>query len=249
VRSATSLGTGDVDRLLALVAQAAAATDDEPFDFAVVERLSTVVPADQAGYFEYRYAGDDMAPGTTVNVYNVKQPGPDVSWCSDDVCTALPSWPLHDSHHAEAVAAVLSSDRLTTRARKLRNPWYLRVMRPSGIEHELKLWLPAPRGAVRGFFLVREAGRSDFDERDRALLTALRSPFATIRERWERHHRPPALTDRERAVLLLIRAGLTNKEVAARLEISSATVRTHLENIFAKLGVHTRTAAIAAAFG
>jgi DNA-binding CsgD family transcriptional regulator len=39
--------------------------------------------------------------------------------------------------------------------------------------------------------------------------------------------------------------GLTNAEVAARLVISRTTVRTHLENVFDKLGVHTRTAAVA----
>ena len=39
--------------------------------------------------------------------------------------------------------------------------------------------------------------------------------------------------------------GLTNGEIAVRLVLSRTTVRTHLENIFAKLDVHTRTAAVA----
>ena len=46
-------------------------------------------------------------------------------------------------------------------------------------------------------------------------------------------------------MLELVAKGQTNAEVAARLVISRATVRTHLENIFEKLGVHTRTAAAA----
>jgi DNA-binding CsgD family transcriptional regulator len=55
------------------------------------------------------------------------------------------------------------------------------------------------------------------------------------------------LTPREREVLALVGDGKTNAEVADELWISPGTVRRHLENVFAKLGVHTRTAAAAAA--
>ena len=46
-------------------------------------------------------------------------------------------------------------------------------------------------------------------------------------------------------MLGLVALGLTNGEIAARLVVSRTTVRTHLENIFGKLDVHTRTAAVA----
>ena len=46
-------------------------------------------------------------------------------------------------------------------------------------------------------------------------------------------------------MLRCVGAGSSNGEVAAELWISPLTVRTHLENIFAKLGVHTRADAIA----
>jgi DNA-binding NarL/FixJ family response regulator len=46
-------------------------------------------------------------------------------------------------------------------------------------------------------------------------------------------------------VLELVAEGLTNGEIAARLVISRGTVRRHLENVFEKLNVHTRTAAAA----
>jgi ATP/maltotriose-dependent transcriptional regulator MalT len=118
-------------------------------------------------------------------------------------------------------------------------------MRPCGIEHELKVWLPSAPGTVRGFFMVREPGRRDFGERDRALLALLLPFLARIRERWERRHRPAMLTRREAEVLELVAQGLTNAQIAARLVISGTTVRTHLEHIFGKLGVHTRTAAVA----
>ena len=55
---------------------------------------------------------------------------------------------------------------------------------------------------------------------------------------------PVALTDRELAVLNLIAAGLHNKAVAARLGISPRTVERHCDNIYAKLGVSSRTEAV-----
>jgi DNA-binding CsgD family transcriptional regulator len=59
---------------------------------------------------------------------------------------------------------------------------------------------------------------------------------------------PSGLSAREIEVLLFVRDGLTNKEVARRLSIKAGTVRKHLENAYAKLGVGTRTAAVAKAF-
>jgi DNA-binding NarL/FixJ family response regulator len=49
-------------------------------------------------------------------------------------------------------------------------------------------------------------------------------------------------------VLSLVREGLTNAEIAQHLVVSTTTIRKHLENIFGKLGVHTRTAAVVHAF-
>jgi DNA-binding CsgD family transcriptional regulator len=55
----------------------------------------------------------------------------------------------------------------------------------------------------------------------------------------------PQLTAREREVLELVAEGHTNGEIATQLWISPGTVRKHLDNLYAKLGVHTRTAAAA----
>jgi RNA polymerase sigma factor (sigma-70 family) len=54
-----------------------------------------------------------------------------------------------------------------------------------------------------------------------------------------------ALTDREREVLNLLAQGLTNKEIAEKLFITTNTVKRHLKAIFEKLDVHTRSAATA----
>ena len=51
---------------------------------------------------------------------------------------------------------------------------------------------------------------------------------------------PQGLTEREREIVQLIGQGLSNKDIADRLCISSITVRHHLTNIFDKLGVSNR---------
>jgi DNA-binding NarL/FixJ family response regulator len=56
------------------------------------------------------------------------------------------------------------------------------------------------------------------------------------------------LTKREREVLQLLAEGLDQKEVADRLFISPSTVGTHTEHIFAKLGVNSRSQALALAY-
>lgn len=60
---------------------------------------------------------------------------------------------------------------------------------------------------------------------------------------------PLGLTRREAEVLRWVAQGKTNTEIGAILSLSSRTVQTHLEHIFEKLGVETRTAAAALALG
>jgi DNA-binding NarL/FixJ family response regulator len=73
------------------------------------------------------------------------------------------------------------------------------------------------------------------------LMTRVRSPSV-------QPSGPQPLSQRELEVLELVAAGNNNREAAARLLISQATVKTHLLSIYGKLGVSDRAAAVAEAF-
>ncbi|MEU1464139.1 response regulator transcription factor [Streptomyces sp. NPDC005727] len=59
---------------------------------------------------------------------------------------------------------------------------------------------------------------------------------------------PDGLTAREAEVLVLIAEGLTNQEIARRLHVSTATVKTHINNLFAKTGLKDRAQAVRYAY-
>jgi DNA-binding CsgD family transcriptional regulator len=131
---------------------------------------------------------------------------------------------------------------------------YSDILRPQGIEHELYLCLPDPAGLSAGpgrtvrLWLFRGPGL-DFTERDRAVLTLLRPHLHQAYLDAERRRHPvPRLTPRHWELLHLLAAGHTNTQIARRLGISEGTVRTHLENIYEKLNVSSRTAAVTRAF-
>lgn len=118
----------------------------------------------------------------------------------------------------------------------------------NGIEHTAVVWLSAPAGRSRRLIFFRGAG-ADFDERDRLLLSLLRPLLNELYQELERRRRPlPHLTRRQWELLQLVASGRSNAEIAQDLVVSKETVRKHLENIFRRLRVTNRTAAIARAF-
>jgi DNA-binding CsgD family transcriptional regulator len=131
---------------------------------------------------------------------------------------------------------------------------YHEADRPLGIEYMMRLWLdPTGAGGAR---LEFDRASRDFGERDRAVLDLVlphlqRFRVSAARRRWlsvRPRNRAARLTKREQEILRRVAGGRTNAEIAWSLQISPQTVRKHLENAYEKLGVHTRTAAVAALF-
>ena len=100
-------------------------------------------------------------------------------------------------------------------------------------------------------YMLKDAPRAELLHAVRAAAQgqAVLSPAVTTRL-MSRVRTPGTgpLSQRELEVLELVAAGNTNREAAARLFITEATVKTHLLNIYAKLGVGDRAAAVAEAF-
>jgi DNA-binding NarL/FixJ family response regulator len=110
--------------------------------------------------------------------------------------------------------------------------------------------LPAIEAGATGY-LLKDTPR---DELLRAVTAAHKGEAVlspSVASRLIGQFRSPArepLSQRELDVLGLVARGSTNREAAAKLFISEATVKTHLLHIYAKLGVNDRAAAVAAAF-
>jgi DNA-binding NarL/FixJ family response regulator len=110
--------------------------------------------------------------------------------------------------------------------------------------------LPAIEAGATGY-LLKDAPR---DELIRAVRAAYKgesvlSPAVARRLMGQVRKPPPeALSQRELKVLQLIADGATNREAAARLFVSEATIKTHLLHIYDKLGVRDRAAAVGEAY-
>jgi DNA-binding CsgD family transcriptional regulator len=97
-------------------------------------------------------------------------------------------------------------------------------------------------GDEEAFALELDAARRTFEELGaRSDLVSIDTPIETVAD-------PHGLTARELEVLRLIATGKSNREIASELVISEHTVARHVQNIFRKLGVPSRTAAGAFAF-
>jgi DNA-binding NarL/FixJ family response regulator len=143
----------------------------------------------------------------------------------------------------------------------------LRMPRMDGIEAIRRLSIPAIalttyaddasvlgalRAGARGY-LTKDAGAEDI----RAAVEAVARGEAVLDPAVQHHvvaavNTPPEpthdLTPREAEVLSLIAEGLTNAEIADRLVVSNATVKSHVNHIFAKIGVRDRAQAVVFAY-
>jgi DNA-binding CsgD family transcriptional regulator len=154
----------------------------------------------------------------------------------------------HPERTGDYRSVTMSTDFCSMREYR-QTPMYLDYMKPAGIDHEIMATIPD--GGSRQLRLIIFRGRTDpdFTERDRALIMLLRPHLRDAHlDVLRRRSGIPALTARQWEFLRLVEQGLGNRQIARRLGVSENTVRKHLENIFARLEVSNRTAAVARAF-
>jgi DNA-binding CsgD family transcriptional regulator len=237
------LAGGDYRRILAFLDVALGTGGREPFPAPVLEALQRLIPCDAVSYGDH--AGRGLRSGVGV-------------------------WPEMPVPRTVSVASIrlrdqdpfLPTDRIVGRAVRLsdligarelhRLEFYDEVVAPLGIEYSMQLWLVDGDRVVGGFGF--DASRRDFSERERAMVDVL-GPYLVKLHRRSAASRPlgeetramAMLTAREREVLRLVAAGLTNPEIAATLFIATGTVHKHLDNIYGRFGVGSRAAAVAVA--
>ena len=212
-----------------------------PFPEPVLDALRRLVPCDVVAYHE-RIGSHDV-----------------VVWAGEPRASVTPEIREASRHYrptdplVPADGARLYSDLMTTQQFH-RTALYREIARPLGIEDMMRLWLD-PHGAEHARLEFDRPDRR-FRDSDRVVLDLLLPHFTQFRRSAVARRRPfswsasgaERLSPREREILGLVAQGMTNIQVARMLWISPGTVRKHLENVYEKLGVHTRTGAIAAVF-
>jgi DNA-binding CsgD family transcriptional regulator len=255
------LPDSDIRLMLGFLHEASEVDGPEAFTEPVVQALWRLIPADAGAVgLSFTGAAPDVAPeDRTVLSFSNVESGFCVNvqslWTDelDEICRqyverqeAIPPTPKFINR------ALRTSDVITRREQQRLELWQL-VSRRTGCEDALRLWLAVPgeEGLRRIDFITgRRGGLSDRDVRVLELLTPhLARLYGRAAARREALPGPSGLTPREQEIVGLIAHGKTNHEIARVLWISPNTVRKHLENIFAKLGVTNRMAAAVQAFG
>ncbi|MEU1470893.1 response regulator transcription factor [Streptomyces sp. NPDC005761] len=118
---------------------------------------------------------------------------------------------------------------------------------------------PALRAGARGY-LTKDAGGDEIVRAIQAVLSGEAGLSPTIQRRLVEQvtegprprsggaELPDGMTPREAEVLVLIAEGMSNAEIARRLHISQATVKSHINNLFAKGGLRDRAQAVRYAY-
>jgi DNA-binding NarL/FixJ family response regulator len=98
-------------------------------------------------------------------------------------------------------------------------------------------------------YLLKDAPPEDLAAAVRTAATGRTTLAPAVADRLVNRLRQPgtALTRRETEVLALVAEGLSNQAIGARLHLTEGTVKSHLARVYLKLGVDSRTSAVATA--
>jgi len=239
------LDAGDLERVGRFVVETGSIVGDEPFPPAFLAALRRLVPCDSVTFCEL----DRIRERALGTVSFPDEP-------DDEDELGLDYWEARREHpicHFHETTGDWRAHRLSdfVELRRFRSSRiYAEWFRPQHVESLITVGLDSPLSHTKVFLLARSDGR-DFDAADCLVLDVLR-PYLAMRYEAARRGAEgsvacDALTSRERQILALVAEGKTNAAIAEDLWIARGTVRRHLENAYAKLGVHTRTGAVRAA--
>jgi len=234
----------DYRKVLGVLREAGEVDGDIPFPEPVLEALRVLVPCDVVAYHEH------FDPRAERIVVWTGEPRGQVT---EELRAAAER--LADQDPLTPTSGPIKYSDFFSQREFHRLEVYQELARPLGVEDMMRVWLSHNgEGHAR---LEFDRPSRDFAERDRRslelLLPHLKQFLRTslTRRRWRAWATSAGdrLTPRESQILREVARGRTNSEIAWQLGISPETVRKHLENVYEKLGVHTRTAAVAVVFG
>jgi DNA-binding CsgD family transcriptional regulator len=231
----------DLHAVLEFVEFAWARAGEQAFPLETLEALARVIPCDSVGYSDL-----DRLNRRTIEYVGTDDAGDDALFW--DIVGEHPLC-RHQQAYADFSATRLSD--VISRRQLVGTRVYADWFRPDGVVAEMEVGIVRSRARTRNFVLSRTQG--DFSARDVAVLALIAPHLARIHETTQLRHvanlvepgNIGRLTTREAEVIELVAAGLTNAAIAERLWISPGTVKKHLDNVYAKLGVANRTAAVA----
>jgi DNA-binding CsgD family transcriptional regulator len=128
-----------------------------------------------------------------------------------------------------------------------RVPSYVERLRGEGFTDSLAVGFRHGKDRVVQVWWDRRSGM--FTERDVAVLRMITPAVQRLVREVSTPTLPGSLTVQERRTLMLVAAGYSNTEIAAKLGVATCTVRKHLEHAYRKLGVTNRLAAAIALRG
>jgi DNA-binding CsgD family transcriptional regulator len=166
--------------------------------------------------------------------------------------------PLVREHGRNPAAVTRRIGELLPDSRFHRTPLYNDYYRVIRIDHVMAVPIHVDRRYLVSFVLNRS--KRGFSDRDRERLEIMRPHLGNLYRfsvaasgpegaPCEESALPGSLTPRERDVLRWVAAGKTDRDIGAILAISPRTVHKHLQHVYEKLGVETRTAAAMRAQG
>ncbi len=237
----------DIGALLRVLDQCQAAAVDDIFYADVLTGLRRLIPCDEIGFQLMDVAGQrvKMLCVSDRGVERDESVGMVDEWqtlfwqefwgehgCAGPAKTGSYSTVLH---HAE-----------TSRSRAYANSAMGTLIDEAGLKDEVLVPMTPLGSSDRRLLLWRTKDEPDFSERETAMLALIRPHLAELHTRRDRELRgEPHLTTRQWEVLRQVATGASNMQIARTLELSDATVRKHLENVFLRLGVQSRTEALA----
>ena len=160
-----------------------------------------------------------------------------------ELCQADPNVDLvtMDLHFGEGMNGVEAIEALSA----LDNPPLVLVLTNYDTDDSI---LAAIEAGARGYLLKDALPEDVLSAARRAAAGDVVLPANVASKMYSRMREPRvSLTPREKDVLLAIRDGLSNREIAERLFLAPTTVKTHVARLFTTLGVSSRTAALARA--